>query len=196
MIRHLFNWKLLLFVIAMVIVSGTIVYSQYVANKIAIEERKNVEAWVEAERTILNADKNTNINLASKISSENKEIPIIETDGNNKPTGNYVNIDTNQVKLDSNYLKKQLAVFIAYNKEPIVLVLNQNPYTVNKYYYGESKLLKEVKWYPYVQLLVVALFVLIAFISLQTQYKSSQNQLWASMAKETADQLGLSLIHI
>ena len=67
MIRHLFNWKLLLFVIAIVIVSGTIVYSQYVANKIAIEERKNVEAWVEAERTILNADNNTNINLASII---------------------------------------------------------------------------------------------------------------------------------
>jgi signal transduction histidine kinase len=190
MIRHLFNWKLLLFVIAIVIVSGTIVYSQYVANKIAIEERKNVEAWVEAERTILNADNNTNINLASKISSENKEIPIIETDGNNKPTGNFVNIDTIQVKSDSNYLKKQLATFIAYNKEPIVLVLNQNPYTVNKYYYGESKLLKEVKWYPYVQLLVVALFVLVAFISLQTQYKSSQNQLWASIAKETAHQLG------
>jgi signal transduction histidine kinase len=190
MIRLFFNWKTLLFIIAIVIVSGTIVYSQYVAKQIAIEERKNVEAWVEAERTILNSDNKTNINLASKISSENKEIPIIETDENNIPTGNFVNIDTIQIKLDSNYLKKQLASFIGYNKDPIILVLNQNPYTINKYYYGESKLLKEVKWYPFVQLLVVALFVLIAFFSLQTQYKSAENQLWASMAKETAHQLG------
>ena len=190
MIRHFFNWKTVLLFIAILIVSGTIVYSQYVAKQIAIEERKNVAAWVEAERTILNADANSNINLASKISSENKEIPIIETDEKNIPTGNFINIDTIKVKSDSNYLKQKLAAFITYNKEPIILVLTQNPYTINKYYYGESKLLKEVKWYPFVQLLVVALFVLIAFIALQTQYKSSQNQLWASMAKETAHQLG------
>lgn len=190
MIVDLFNWKTILFIIAIFIVSGTIVYSQYVAKQIAIEERKNVEAWVEAERTILNADNASNINLASKISSENKEIPIIETDEKNIPTGNFINLDAALIQSDSTYLKKKLAEFITYNKEPIILVLNQNPYTINKYYYGESKLLKEVKWYPFVQLLVVALFVLIAFIALQTQYKSSQNQLWASMAKETAHQLG------
>ncbi|TAH13142.1 MAG: sensor histidine kinase [Sphingobacteriia bacterium] len=190
MIGHLFNWKTILFIIAIFIVSGTIVYSQYVAKQIAIKERKNVEAWVEAERTILNSDNVSNINLASKISSENKEIPIIETDEKDNPTGNFINLDTAFIQSDSTYLKKKLAEFIAFNKEPIILVLNQNPYTINKYYYGESKLLKEVKWYPFVQLLVVALFVLIAFIALQTQYKSSQNQLWASMAKETAHQLG------
>ncbi len=190
MFVHLFNWKTILFIIAIFIVSGTIVYSQYVAKQIAIEERKNVEAWVEAERTILNADDVSNINLASKISSENKEIPIIETDEKNIPTGNFINLDSVLIQSDSTYLKKKLAEFITYNKDPIILVLNQNPYTINKYYYGESKLLKEVKWYPFVQLLVVALFVLIAFIALQTQYKSSQNQLWASMAKETAHQLG------
>ncbi len=190
MIQHFFNWKSALFIIAIFIVSGTIVYSQYVAKQIALKERKNVEAWVEAERTILNSDNNTNINLASKISSENKEIPIIETNEKNIPTGNFINLDSGKIKLDSNYLKQKLEEFIAYNKEPIVLVLNQNPYTINKYYYGESRLLKEVKWYPFVQLLVVALFILIAFVSLQTQYNSAQNQLWASMAKETAHQLG------
>jgi signal transduction histidine kinase len=99
-------------------------------------------------------------------------------------------LDSAIIHTDSTYLKKKLAEFITYNNEPIILVLNQNPYTINKYYYGESKLLKEVKWYPFIQLLVVALFVLIAFIALQTQYRSSQNQLWASMAKETAHQLG------
>ncbi len=190
MIQHFFNWKSLLFFIAMIIVSGTIVYSQYVAKQIAIEERKNVEAWVEAERTILNSSDTININLASKISSENKEIPIIETNEKDVPTGNFINLDTVNLQKNTNYLSEQLKVFKAFNNDPIILVLKENPYTIYKYYYGESKLLKQVKWYPFVQLIVVALFVLIAFISLQTQYKSGQNQLWASMAKETAHQLG------
>ena len=190
MIQHFFNWKSLLFFIAMIIVSGTIVYSQYVAKQIAIEERKNVEAWVEAERTILNSSETTNINLASKISSENKEIPIIETNEKGVPTGNFINLDTLNYKKDSNFLSNQLAEFKAYNNDPIILVLKENPYTINKYYYGESKLLKQVKWYPFVQLIVVTLFVLIVFISLQTQHRSAHNQLWASMAKETAHQLG------
>jgi len=190
MISHIFNWKSLLFLIATIIVSGTIVYSQYVAKQIAVEERKNVEAWVEAERTILNASDATSINLASKISSENKEIPIIEVNELDQPTGNFINLDSAKVNADSNYLNNQLKAFKQYNNNPIVLVIKEVPYTVNKYYYGESTLLKEVKWYPIVQLVVVALFILIVFISLQTQYKSSQNQLWASMAKETAHQLG------
>ncbi len=190
MIQYFFNWKSLLFFIAMIIVSGTIVYSQYVAKQIAIEERKNVEAWVEAERTILNSSENININLASKISSENKQIPIIETNEKDIPTGNFINLDSTNFQTNRNYLTEQLNAFKAYNNEPIILVLKENPYTINKYYYGESKLLKQVKWYPFVQLIIVALFVLIAFISLQTQHKSGQNQLWASMAKETAHQLG------
>ena len=69
-------------------------------------------------------------------------------------------------------------------------MLKEKPYTANKYYYGESELLKEVKLYPIVQLIIVALFITIAIIALQTSYRSAQNQLWASMAKETAHQLG------
>jgi signal transduction histidine kinase len=138
----------------------------------------------------LNADNSKNINLASKISSENKGIPIIETNEQDIPTGNFINLDSSEVRTDKDFLSKKLKEFKNFNNNPIVLVLRDNPYIANKYYYGESKLLKEVKWYPIVQLVVVALFFLLVYILLQTQYKSSQNQLWASMAKETAHQLG------
>jgi hypothetical protein len=175
---------------AIILVSSTIVYSNYVAEKIAIEERKNAEAWVEAERTILNSTDTASINLASKISAENKEIPIIETDEKGRPTGNYINLDTHLVSADSNYLQNKLAEFKRYNKTPIQLIITEEPKLINYYYYGESELQKAVKWYPYVQLLIIALFVALAFISLQTQNKSEQNHLWASMAKETAHQLG------
>ena len=184
------NWRTILICIAIALVSGTIFYSQYVSGKIAREERKNVEAWVEAQRTILNSSDSASINLATKISTENNQIPIIETNEKDSITGNYLNLDTVKVKTEKGYLEDKLADFKRYHHQPIILVLKEKPYTANRYYYGESQLLKEVKLYPIVQLIIVALFITIAIVALQTSYKSAQNQLWASMAKETAHQLG------
>ncbi|MBX9735195.1 MAG: HAMP domain-containing histidine kinase [Chitinophagaceae bacterium] len=184
------NWKFFLWLAAIIIVSSTIIYSNYVAKKIAIEERKNAEAWVEAERTILNSTDTASINLASKISTENKEIPIIETNEKGLPTGNYINLDSTLIQSDSSYLTKKLIEFKRYNPYPIRFIVSEKPLLINSYYYGESELQKAVRWYPYVQLLIIALFVAFAFFNLQTQYNSTQNHLWASMAKETAHQLG------
>ncbi len=190
MLPNWLNWKIILVCIAIVLVSGTIFYSQYVAGKIAIEERKNVEAWVEAQRTILNSSDSASINLATKISTENNEIPLIETNELDSITGNYLNLDSVSAEKDPDYLKMKLAEFKRFHHDPIIVVLKEKPYTANHYYYGESDLLKEVKWYPIVQLIIVALFITIAIMALQTSYRSAQNQLWASMAKETAHQLG------
>lgn len=184
------NWKIVLTFIAILLVSGTIFYSQYVSGKIGREERKNVEAWVEAQRTILNSSDSVSINLATKISTENTKIPIIETNEKDSITGNYLNLDTIEIREDAGYLKRKLAEFKRYNNKPITLVLKETPYTANRYYYGESELLKEIQLYPIVQLVIVALFITIAIVSLQTAYRGAQNQLWASMAKETAHQLG------
>lgn len=190
MLPQWLNWKIILICIAIILVSGTIFYSQYVAGKIAVEERKNVEAWVEAQHTILNSSDSASINLATKISTENNQIPIIETNEKDSITGNYLNLDTTKVKTEKRYLIEKLANFKRYNHQPITLVMKEKPYTANRYYYGESQLLKEVKLYPIVQLIIVALFITIAIVALQTSYRSAQNQLWASMAKETAHQLG------
>lgn len=184
------NWRTLMVFIAILIVSGTIVYSQYLAGKIATEERKNVAAWVEAQRTILYSSDTVSINLATKIITENDQIPIIETNENDQITGNYLNLDTNQVKADPKYLADKLKQFKRFNRNPVVSILSEKPYAANKYYYGESKLLKETQLYPIIQLLVVAFFILTAIAMLQINYKSGQNQLWASLAKETAHQLG------
>ncbi|MES2004107.1 MAG: HAMP domain-containing sensor histidine kinase [Bacteroidota bacterium] len=190
MVPQWLNWKIVLTFIAILLVSGTIFYSHYVSGKIAREERKNVEAWVEAQRTILNSSDSASINLASKISTENTQIPIIETNEKDRITGNYINLDSTEVNKNKDYLKRKLSEFKRYNNKPIVLVLKESPYTANRYYYGESELLKEVQLYPIVQLVIVALFITIAIVSLQTAYRGAQNQLWASMAKETAHQLG------
>jgi signal transduction histidine kinase len=61
---------------------------------------------------------------------------------------------------------------------------------VNHYYFGHSQLLDEVRYYPLIQLCIVGLFILITVLSLRSNYRSTQNHLWAGMAKETAHQLG------
>src|SRR5206468_10250935 len=72
-----------------------------------------------------------------------------------------------------------------------ILALSEKPkYTANKYYYGESVLQQEVRYYPIVQLIIVGLFITITIIAQRTSYISTQNQVWAGMAKETAHQLG------
>ncbi|HEX3024226.1 MAG TPA: HAMP domain-containing sensor histidine kinase, partial [Chitinophagaceae bacterium] len=189
MIQQWFNWRTSLAFIAICIVSGTIFYSQYLAKKIAKGERRNVEAWVEAQKTILLASDSSNLNLAVKISSDNNSIPIIETNEKDSITGNYVNLDSSKVKTDKNYLSYKLKEF-KQHRSPIILIIKHSPYTANKYYYGESVLLKEVKYYPIVQLIIVALFIVVVIIAQRINYQSLQNQVWAGMAKETAHQLG------
>ena len=190
MIQYWLNGRTLLFLIAISIVTGTIFYSQYLSKKIAADEKKKVEVWVEAQRTIMNAGDQTSLNLAAKISSENKDIPIIETDEKDKINpGNCVNLDSTRIARDKKYLTEKLQEFKKQN-DPIILVLIDSPYVANKYYYGESVLQKEVRYYPIIQLIIVGLFIIITVIAQRTSYISTQNQLWAGMAKETAHQLG------
>jgi len=187
MIRWL-NLRNILAAIAIIIVSGSIIYSRYLSQKIATDEKKRVENWVEAQRTIMNTESQTIPALAIKIIQENVDIPIIETDEKDSIT-NYRNIDSIKVAKDNTYLKEKLAQFKA-QRSPIVLRLSDTPYIANRYYYGESRLQQEVRYYPIVQLLIIGLFITVVIIAQRSSYRSTQNQLWAGMAKETAHQLG------
>ena len=198
MFRQLLNWRSLLALIAILIVSGTVWYSSHLADKIEKDERKKVELWVEAVTSISNPS-NNETGLASMITLKN-EIPIIETTEKDSIT-TWVNLDSSRVEegwkkndtlriLNNNsYLQNKLKSFRSENKsidwnDPL------NPARKNKYYYGHSPLLDEVRYYPLVQLLIVGLFILITLMALRSNYRSTQNQVWAGMAKETAHQLG------
>ncbi len=188
MLQQWLNWRTTLAIFAICIVSGTIFYSNYLAKKIGEEERKKVEAWVEAQKTIINSSDQTNLNLAILIATENADIPIIET--NEKDSINtYNNIDSLEIANKKNYLHDKLVEFKKLHA-PIVLLISEKPYQANLYYYGESKLQKEVRYYPIIQLIIIGLFIFITIIAQRVGYQSTQNQVWAGMAKETAHQLG------
>jgi signal transduction histidine kinase len=198
MFQQVLNWRTLLALIAILIVSGTVWYSSYLANKIERDEREKVELWIEAGKALLNPA-NQDIRLPSIITTQNK-IPIIEATEKDSIM-QWVNLDSTEVEegwsnsdrlKDPNkntYLLDQLDEF----RSAKLTVEWTNPLDStqrNRYYYGESRLLKEVRYYPLVQLLVVGLFIFITIQAIRTSFRSTQNGVWAGMAKETAHQLG------
>jgi len=191
MIQPLFNWRTGLAIIAIAIVSGTIFYSQFLARKIAKEERGKVEVWVEAQKLLVQDTSGLSDKLTILIITENKTIPIIVTDEKNKVL-DHANLDSALVAQDSTYVYQKLKEFKSQNA-PIEWVNPTDSTERNIYYYGHTSLLNQVRYYPLVQLLIVTLFIVITITALTTGFKSTQNQLWAGMAKETAHQLGTPL---
>ncbi|HVZ55793.1 MAG TPA: HAMP domain-containing sensor histidine kinase [Chitinophagaceae bacterium] len=188
MFQQFLSGRFLLTLVAILIVSGTIFYSKYLANKIAVEERQKVEEWAEAGRFLINSPPDADTRLASMIVVQNTTIPIIETNEKDSIL-EHKNLDSAAVARDPGYLKRKLREFRSLNR-PIEWTNPTDSLEKNRYYYGESLLLKEVRYYPLVQLVIVGLFIATAILALRSSYKSVQNQVWAGMAKETAHQLG------
>lgn len=189
MFQQIINWRTLVAIIAILIASGTIVYSRYLANKIANEEKQKVEEWVEAGKFLINSPNEADTRLPFKIIQNNEnDVPIIETDEKDSII-QFINLDSAKVANNGSYLSNKLKSFKSQN-EPIVWTNPSDSTKQNLYYYGESRLLTEVRYYPIVQLIIVGLFIIIMLLALRSSYRSVQNQVWAGMAKETAHQLG------
>ena len=186
MLRQLLNLRTGLALIAVAIVTGTIFYSNFLSKKIELEERGKISQWVEANKFIASAPQNVDLTLASQIQQQNADIPIIWTNEKDSIIDSR-NLDSS--KLSPQYLEDKLREFKSAHA-PIILEFSKEPYVADKYYYGDSKLLKQVRYYPIVQLLIVALFIFITLYAMSARNKSTQNQVWAGMAKETAHQLG------
>lgn len=188
MFNHWANWRTVVTIFAIAIVSGTIYYSYYLSKKIEAEERIKIEQWAEAVRT--NSDPMVNeTNLTGKILSENSAaIPILLLTEKDSLL-DFRNFDSSKILADKSYLQQQISSL----KKLHPAIEWKNPLDssqINKVYYGESKLLNEVRYYPIIQLLLVSLFILIVITAQYSNYKSTQNQVWAGLAKETAHQLG------
>ncbi|HRD58104.1 MAG TPA: HAMP domain-containing sensor histidine kinase [Ferruginibacter sp.] len=190
MLQQIFNWRTLLAIAAILIVSATIFYSNFLAKKIASEEKQKMEQWVEAVKEV-NSSTSQSI-LSSKILTENnRDIPMIAVTEKGDILDHY-NIDTIGITDTEEHLQKKLSDFKKKNT-PIVWKNPLDSSQVNLVYFGESALLKQTRYFPIIQLLVAALFIIVTLVTVSTRNKSTQNQVWAGMAKETAHQLGTPL---
>src|SRR5687768_10316498 len=105
MFRQIVNWRTALALIAISIVIGTIFYSRYLAKKIEKQEKSRVTAFGEALKIRASTEDPNVIEFTGRLTRENEDIPIIETDEKDNPSGSYVNLDSAKVSNDSNYLR-------------------------------------------------------------------------------------------
>jgi hypothetical protein len=170
MFSQLLNWRTLLATVAIAIVTGTIFYSKYLAKKIENDERRKVKVWVESLKTRSTTNDQAAINLTNVISNENIDIPIIGADENDNPIGEYLNLNAQKVKSDTGYLRNKIIEFKK-SHDAIKVEISKDPLIFNNYYYGDSELLKEVQYYPIIQLVIVALFIFITIITINVRNK-------------------------
>lgn len=176
---------LVLFLFAIITGLGSLIYTRYLVGILKAEERKKAELWAEATRLISQADSSQNLDFLYSIIEDNRTIPVILTDGNDKiiSSGNFDEIRMR----DPDYLPGQVDK-IKKKKNPIVIDLGKG-YS-NLIYYKDSIILTLLNYYPYVQLAIIMLFILVAYLAFSSSRKAEENQVWVSMSKETAHQLG------
>lgn len=189
--RQYFNWKTYLIIAAMCIVGASLYYTNQLAAKLADEERKNIGQLVEALKILNTTEDPTALQLASLVIEQNKTIPLILTDDKGLIVSS-INLDSNEVKKVPAYTNDMLARFKELHL-PIVFEYSGGKQHV---YYGESNLLTQLRYYPYIQLTIIVLFLVIVLIALTSAHRSLQNQVWVGLSKETAHQLGTPLSSI
>ena len=177
--------KFVFIAVAMIIVIASGIFTNRLAEKLSGEETKKIEIWAEATRQLVLADENTDMNFLLGIIEGNTTIPVIMTDENDRML-QHRNIKVPKSNEESFFNKK-----IANLKEvrpPIVVKLDAD--TRQFIYYDESSLLKRLHIFPYVQLGIIIVFLVIVILVFSSTKKAEQNQVWVGLSKETAHQLG------
>ena len=189
------RWKFLLLAFAIIIAGTSLWYSNYLVKNIAVAERTRAEVWALSNKKIIEiADINDDYITFIYSIRDSLEVPAIVT--NEKDTilyyrgldtsKTYFDIDTTKI-YDPVYFKNQLKEMKAQHT-PIELMLdNGEKWFV---YYKDSQLLMQLRVFPSIQLSVIGIFLLIAYMVFSSSRRSEQNLVWVGMAKETAHQLG------
>lgn len=192
--RQYLNWKTYLIFAALCIVGTSLYYTSLLASKLAAEESKKMEQIAAGIKIMVDSESSgQDLTFATTVVSQNTTIPFIVVDDQGN-INQYNNLDTNKINRNDDFLKKKLAEFKSV-RPPIVAELGYG-LGRNYIYYGESYLLTQLRYFPYIQLAIILLFLIVVLIAFSSAHKSIQNQVWVGLSKETAHQLGTPLSSI
>ena len=181
--NSIISWILVLF--ALLFVSGSMWFTHHLSKQFAEVEQQRMAIWAEATRQLVLADENTDITLYSSIIEANTTIPVYMTDADY------------HVILSRNVIEPKQDVEAFYEKKISRLRATQTPIEVRvspevtQYiFYEESNLLRQLKLFPWVQMAVMLVFMVLIVTFIITSYRNEQNRVWVGLTKETAHQLG------
>jgi len=205
------RWKILLLFIAIIIGIASLAYTNWLTKKMAMEELKKVELWAETNKHLNNITINPTTSegneLPSKdaktlsreidelesdytsilgmVISQNTTIPMIVVEPNGKINLS-ANISYSEERKES-VLNKELKK-MKKSGEPIRIDLAEDDYLL--LYYRQSSILRNLRYYPFIQLVIIIVFIIVAYLAFSATQRAEQNQVWVGMSKETAHQLG------
>lgn len=182
--------KIFLVVAAILIAVASLLVSRSLTHDLAEQEKSKMQVWAEAMKSLSAADENTDLSLVLKVLDENHTIPVVVLNNEGVVT-EYRNIE-----IKARNAKDSIAFVTSYGQQMkasgqvIRISLSKNHHDYIDVCYDDSLMLKRIAVYPYVQLGVVLLFVIVAIFALLTSKRAEQNKVWVGLSKETAHQLG------
>lgn len=178
------NWKIILGIVGAIILVITMLYSNYLAKNLERNELKNAQLYRDAlDFTFTNQDLNSDFQIQDYIIN-NFTQPVIYKDENGKYFASNFENDS-LINLDQAALIKMVNEYLASGKKPLKGV----GYT-SEFYVFNTRLLDYIRYYPYLQIILVGAFIALGYFLFNSTKRAEQNRVWAGMAKETAHQLG------
>jgi hypothetical protein len=182
-------WKISLLLGALGIALSSLFYTNSIVDKLAEEENKKVKLVAEATKRSVEDDGTGDLTFYFKIIKDNNTVPVIWVDEHGLIL-NSRNLDSIKIADQPGYLESKLIEMKAENQPvEIPIGLGSKQYI----YFENSILISLLAYYPYMQLSIIGLFVIISYFAFSSSRNAEQNQVWVGMSKETAHQLGTPL---
>jgi len=174
------RWKIYLAIGGIGIILVSILYTNYLARSLGEEERNKIRNWALAQQQIIDGQAEE-LQLHLQVIQSNQTIPVIlvNMQGEIEAADNF----GPELDQDMDFLSQELRRLQESGVEPI-------KGEVSSIYYKESTLLRQLRYFPLIQFLLIGAFIFLGYIGFSSARKSEQNRVWAGMAKETAHQLG------
>lgn len=190
------RWKYSLLTFAVTIASGSLLYTNYLVRNIAKSERTRAQIWAISMKQELASDDNDFLNYVFAVRDSSVVPAIVINDKGDiqikrglDPTKTFIKLEAEgnkKLTYDPAYFQSELA-YMKKQHAPVKFTVLGSQWLV---YYKDSDLLRQLKFFPYIQLSVIAIFLIMAYTAFSSSRKSEQDQVWVGLAKETAHQLG------
>jgi signal transduction histidine kinase len=190
------NLKIILLIAAIVIAAGTLFYTQNLVHKLQQKEKQIVELYAKGIEYVANTtESGADLTFLFENIIKPIDFPLIITDKYDS-----INLsnksDIRNLNYDSTLSESQLKNLLYAKLQEMdmqhnpILITYSDSIILQKIHYGDSELINRLKYYPYLQILIAALFIILGYVGFSSIKKSEQSNIWVGMAKETAHQFG------
>lgn len=186
------RFKGFLFILGIIIIILLLIYSQRIVNDLRAQSREILLFYAQLYASAASAESNTDLNFIFDQIIQRTNFPIILTDADKNPTG-WKGIDIDPQDRSPEALEKVTKILHVMAAEADPIPLRYQDISLGYLFYGDSKLIKQLQMLPYIEIVVVAMFILIGFLGFRSIQRSQEQFIWVGMSKETAHQIGTPL---